>query len=305
MKWVKQARILTDLPGHGWAVSHAAVPIADPGEGGLSRVYFSSRDAKNRSSTGCALVDMSAEPFRVRQVHSEPVLSPGVLGTFDDSGAMASWIVRVGTRRFLYYIGWNLGVTVPFRNAIGLAVSEDGGGTFARYSAGPIIDRDTSDPFFTASSCVLNDDGLWRMWYLSCVGWDVYQGRPRHRYHIKYAESRDGIRWQRTGVVAITFKSDDEYAISRPSVVKDADGYRMWYSYRGAAYRIGYAESADGISWRRADEAAGIDAGPDDWDSEMIEYPFVFDHAGGRYMFYNGNDYGRTGLGLAKLSLDQ
>jgi len=33
----------------------------------------------------------------------------------------------------------------------------------------------------------------------------------------------------------------------------------------------------------------------------MVEYPFVFDHKGGRYMLYNGNGYGRTGFGIAVL----
>jgi hypothetical protein len=31
----------------------------------------------------------------------------------------------------------------------------------------------------------------------------------------------------------------------------------------------------------------------------MVEYPWIFDWQGRRYMLYNGNDYGRTGLGLA------
>ncbi len=33
----------------------------------------------------------------------------------------------------------------------------------------------------------------------------------------------------------------------------------------------------------------------------MICYPFIFDHKGKRYMLYNGNDYGKTGFGLAVL----
>ena len=49
------------------------------------------------------------------------------------------------------------------------------------------------------------------------------------------------------------------------------------------------------------DGSVGIDLSPDGWDSEMIEYPAVFDHKGSRYMLYNGNDYGRTGFGLAIL----
>jgi hypothetical protein len=301
MKWIKRGRLLDEAGRHPWQVSHAAVPIADPVDDHTWRLFFSARDAENRSHTGCALVTLEGGLPRACSIAPQPVLSPGRLGAFDDDGAMASWMTAHGSRRFLYYIGWNRGVTVPFRNAIGLAVSDDEGRSFARYSDGPILDRNSTDPFFTASACVLIEGPLWRMWYLSCVGWEVREGQPRHLYHIKYAESRDGIHWQRTGVVALGFRSADEYAISRPCVLRDGDRYRMWYSYRGRAYRIGYAESADGISWRRLDEAAGIEPGPEAWDAEMIEYPFVFDAAIGRCLLYNGNDYGRTGIGLAVL----
>ena len=33
-------------------------------------------------------------------------------------------------RVLLYYSGWNRGVTVPYRNAVGIAVSDDDGDTF-------------------------------------------------------------------------------------------------------------------------------------------------------------------------------
>jgi hypothetical protein len=84
-------------------------------------------------------------------------------------------------------------------------------------------------------------------------------------------------------------------------VVRDPDMYRMWYCYRGDRYRIGYAESPDGLVWQRKDEQAGIDVSSEGWDSEMLAYPHVFDHEGQRYMLYNGNDYGKTGIGLAVL----
>ena len=77
----------------------------------------------------------------------------------------------------------------------------------------------------------------------------------------------------------------------------------MWYSHRGGAYRIGYAESEDGKSWERMDNTVGITTSASGWDSEMIEYPYVFDHKGTRYMLYNGNGYGKTGFGLAALSV--
>ena len=190
---------------------------------------------------------------------------------------------------------------MPFRNAIGLAISEDRGKTFRKFSEGPIMDRTYMEPHSVASNCVLYDDEIYRMWYLSCTKWVLSGENLKHYYHIKYAESKDGIHWERTGVVAIDFKDDNEYAISVPRVIKENGKYKMWYSYRGKAYRIGYAESKDGISWIRKDEEVGIDVSESGWDSEMICYPFIFDYGSRRYMLYNGNDYGKTGFGLAIL----
>ena len=124
-------------------------------------------------------------------------------------------------------------------------------------------------------------------------------GQPRHYYHIRYAESSDGLRWSRRARPCIDYASPDEYAISRPCVVRDRDAYRLWYASRGAAYRIGYAESADGLDWTRKDADAGLDVSAAGWDSEMVAYPCVFDAGGRRYLLYNGNGYGRTGIGLA------
>lgn len=296
MRWKKLGLVFAPDKNHDWMVSHAAVPFADHVEGDLYSVYFSTRDSKNRSYTGYITIDLK-EPQRVLEISAEPVLSPGEIGTFDDSGTMLSWITRVNDTRYLYYIGWNLGVTVPFRNSIGLAIGNKDQRFEKRH--GPIVDRGFFDPCFVASSCVIFESGLWRMWYLSCIKWAIVEGKPRHWYHLKYAESADGINWVRNGAVCIDFKSPDEYAISRPSVLKENGVYKMWFSYRGSSYRIGYAESVDGIVWTRKDEEAGIDISASGWDSEMIEYPFVFVHKGNRYMLYNGNGYGKTGFGIA------
>ena len=73
----------------------------------------------------------------------------------------------------------------------------------------------------------------------------------------------------------------------------------MWYSYRGPSYRIGYAESADGIVWTRRDSTSVVPPSESGWDSEMTTYPVVVRRGDRLYMLYNGNDYGRTGIGLA------
>ena len=188
---------------------------------------------------------------------------------------------------------------MPFYLNAGLAVSDDGGETFRRVSDAPLLDRSAVDPFLTASPWVLVENGTWRMWYVSGTGWCDSPNGPTHRYHIKYAESSDGVTWKRHGVVAIDYASPSEYAFGRPCVVYDAGLYRMWYWYRGAAYRIGYAESPDGISWTRKDHESVIGVSETGWDSDMVTYPHVFKLDDRWQMLYNGNGYGRTGFGLA------
>jgi hypothetical protein len=298
MYWAKQGLIIAPATAYPWMSQYAAVPTALYLGDHLYRIFFAGRDSQNRSQTEYVDIDIR-KPHQALQVSAQPILSHGSLGQFDEHGAMVTWIVDLGIRQYMYYIGWNIGVSVPFRNALGLAISEDAGKSFYKYAAGPILDRSRFDPCFVASACMLIENGIWRMWYLSCIHWSIQQETAVPHYHIKYAESVDGIEWKRTGVVCIDFKDTDEHAISRPCVIKDGSVYRMWYSYRGHTYRIGYAESYDGIDWQRLDNQAGIDVSLDGWDAEMIEYPYIIEHGPQRYMLYNGNGYGRTGIGLA------
>lgn len=294
--WIKKGLRFAPQSNSGWLHSHATLPIVDRIEGGY-RIYFSSRDTHGRAQVG--FYETGPEFGEVTRVSERPVIGLGPLGAFDDSGVNASWIVNHDNKKYLYYSGWSLGVSVPFYFFDGLAISEDGGDTYRRVSPSPILERSEVDPYLTGSPCVLVEDGRWRMWYVSGTGWEMKDERPQHRYHIKYAESNDGITWKREGFVCIDYKSEDEYAISRPCVVKDGEMYRMWFASRGSSYRIGYAESIDGLKWTRNDELSGIDVSASGWDSEMVAYPYVFEHEGGYYMLYNGNSYGKTGIGLA------
>lgn len=296
MAWEYRGLLLPTPVPVDWAVSHAALPHAHVSPDGRPRLYFSSRDEWGRSHIGGADIEVSPTSAEVR-VSPQPLLDPGARGAFDDSGVTTSCLVSDSDTQYLYYTGWSLARTVPFYLFVGCAVSRDGQ-RFERVSQAPILERSDIDPFLTASPWVLVEDGLWRMWYVSCTEWQIVGGEPRHSYHVKYAESDDGVTWRRAGIVCIDFAHADEHAISRPCVIRDGDVYRMWFSARGPAYRIGYAESSDGVNWERKDAAAGISSSGD-WDSEMQAYPAVFDHDGARYLLYNGNGYGRTGVGWA------
>jgi hypothetical protein len=298
-RWLKGGLLAQAVGQPDWLTSHLAVPSVRPRRDGGLDLYVSSRDRHDRSHV-CRLVLPPDWPDEPPATEFELVLGPGAPGAFDDSGAMATWLHQVDDSVLLYYIGWNRGVTVPFRNALGVAVSHDDGATFAR-PHGPILDRSPHDPCFVASCCISEHEGRFRMWYVSGLRWENEAGSPKPYYHIKHALSADGLHWQREGVVCIDFASRKEHAISRPWVLEDEGRYRMWYSYRETSYRIGYAESDDGLTWTRMDGDVGLTASPSGWDSEMVTYPCVFDHHGSRYMLYNGNGYGRTGVGWAVL----
>ena len=298
MKWKKLGRVFATDNNHPWMLSHAANPVAEHLHDDVFRLYFSCRDAESRSHISFADIDLKP-PFKVLYIAEDPLLAPGGVGTFDDSGVSLSCIRPINGTKYLYYLGWNLGVTVPWRNSIGLAVYDAETNKFNRFSKAPLLDRSDVDPFSISYPFVLEDGEVFRMWYGSNLRWGKDQKDMAHL--IKYAESDDAIHWTRNGIIALQFKNELEYAMSRPCVIKEAGLYKMWYSFRGESYRIGYAESANGITWTRKDEDVGIDVSESGWDSQMVEYPFVFDHKGERYMLYNGNEYGKTGIGLAIL----
>jgi len=296
-RWRKHGRIFLPDGSRWWMKTHAASPIPLALDGDRIRVLISGRDEHSRARIGA--IDLSlADPTKAQAV-AEPLADLGAPGTFDENGMVGGCAVNADGRLYVYYSGFQRGISVPFWFFGGLLVSDDLGLTARRVSQAPVLDRNDSDPIIAGAPWILRENGTWRMWYTAGIRWEGAADQLRHFYHIKYAESDDGVHWQRDGRVAIDFR-EDEYALGRPCVIRDAGGYRMWYSRRGHSYRIGYAESDDGLTWERRDDLAGIDVSPDGWDAEMIEYAAVFDHAGKRWMLYNGNGYGKSGLGLAE-----
>jgi predicted GH43/DUF377 family glycosyl hydrolase len=297
MSWRKLGHIYTPSGARDWAVSHAANPIPEHLGGDRFRIYFSTRDAENRSSVGWVEIDLK-QPQVILAEAEAPVLAPGELGMFDDSGVSIGCIVPVGQKRHLYYMGWKLTVRVPWQNALGLAISEGPDAPFQRVSRFPILPLSEEDPYTISYPWVTREEGVYRMWYGSNIAWGREKADMRHV--LKYASSEDGVSWRRDGRVIVDFADASEYAICKPCVVRDVDAYRMWFCARGPTYRIFEAASPDGLRWTRAPGQAPIDVSTEGWDSEMIEYPCVFDHDGQRYLLYCGNGFAATGFGLAR-----
>ena len=299
MKWSKQGLIFSSCGQYPWMQSHAALPVTMPLGGSLYRVYFASRDSENRAYV-CFLEFDVLMPANIYHISTDYILAPGPLGYFDHDGVLPASIVKNNQELFMFYTGWNRGARTPlWYGAIGLAVSEDNGITFRKMFSTPIMARSEFDPCLVASPCVMIESGIWRMWYVSGLKWQESGESLKSCYHIKYAESKDGIHWVRSGLICLDLE-EGESNIARPCVIKDDGIYKMWYSFEfGQGYRIGYAESPDGYAWTRMDNEVGIDLSESGWDSKAMAYPWVFFHEGNKYMLYNGNEFGREGFGLA------
>lgn len=306
--WEKKGLIFNVNGEFDWNKSHAQVPVVDVLTDSL-RIYYATRNAAGQSNISYFEVD-KMNPEKVLYIHNTTLLDFGKFGAFDDCGVMPTSIININNRKFLYYIGWTTRGTVPYQNAIGLAISEDGGKTFQKYSEGPIITINHREPYFSGTAYVMQDSGVFKMWYLSCVKWIKKDDAIEPLYNIKYAESLNAIDWLQTGKVAIDL-AENEGGLASASVLKIGNRYHMWYGVRGIfdyrkfkdqSYKIGYAISNDGNDWIRKDKEVGITISENSWDSEMISYPCVIQNGNDLIMFYNGNGFGRSGIGYAVIS---
>jgi hypothetical protein len=303
VRWEKLGRVYVARGEQPWAQSRAFLPTTLVlGDRIRAFVAFLDEDLVGR----VGWVDMDAsDPTRVLGVSERPVLDAGPPGAFDEHGVNPICLLRRNGALWLYYLGWQRGTDVPYRMLTGLAVSDDDGATFRRHSPEPVLGRTDAEQDLRTGLFVLPaPDGGFRGWYSAGASWLESEGRVRPTYGLRYIESPDGIAWPDAGTPCMEPAAPDEYALSRPFVAEAGGRLRMWYSIRSHSrgYRMGYAESADGVSWARRDEEMGIDVSGQGWDSEMIHSGYVQETASGTYLFYNGNGYGETGFGVAVLA---
>ena len=303
MKWQKLGRLYSVDRLHPKLYSHAANPLPVQLDGDVFRIFFSSRDRHNRSSVGA--VDIDIVKGVVTNEISEPVFEYGPEGSFYDSGVSIGNVYEAGGQRFILFMGWQNPEGSHWRGDVGqLELSDDF--TLTLTSNDPFMRSDREDPVSLSYPWVTKfSDQNYKMWYGSTVTWDGGNGEMVHV--IKEAESGDGKNWRKTGV-EVPHNIGIAQAFSKPTVaMRDANILDMWFSYRsgdGTPYRIGRAEGTREGDWKLCLDDAGIDVSKGGWDSEMIEYPYVFDHGENRYMLYNGNGFGKSGFGLAVLEHD-
>jgi predicted GH43/DUF377 family glycosyl hydrolase len=305
MRWKKLGLVYRPDGTYPWAQTHAMIPTPVRLTQDTVRVFVTFCDVNGVGRPG--FVDVSAEdPTQVVAISPEPLLDIGRPGTFDENGVVACSVVPVSDDKFyMYYVGFELGTKIRYRLLTGLAVSEDDGRTFRRWSETPILERSLSELYFRCGPCCIHGGFGFRLWYVAGSEWTDVDGKQMPVYDLRYAESADGMHWPDHGDVQIPVTEPDEHGFGRPYVIaKPGGGWRMFYSVRRrslGAYRLGYAESDDGRHWKRMDDHLNLDVSPEGFDSEAIMYAAPIELEGKLYLFYNGNQFGRDGFAVAVL----
>ena len=301
MNWKRLGRIVEANPKLGWSQQFAAIPTVRILNEDVLRVYYYSMD--NEFNGRISYVDVSSNnPTDIIFRSEKVLLDIGTPTSFDDGGVCPLQFLQHENGNWLYYLGVQRTTDVPYRYFAGVS-KEQVDGSFQRFQANPVLLPTKSEPDIRSAVSIVKEENLFRMWYVGASGWIEINGKSVPTYRIHHAVSTDGLNWEVDQHDCIQFQNEDEFGFGRPWVMKTDFGFEMYYSVRtkSMGYRLGYATSADGYTWERKDRELNFSVGSEDWENESVCYPCVVDVNGKRYLFYNGNQNGKTGFGVAVL----
>ena len=306
MEWIKQGLIFDPelYPRDSYLKSHAANPLPIHKYGSIFRIFYSGRDIGNRSSIGYFDYDFDANS--IVEVGPSASLIYGQKGTFYQDGISLGCSYKHEGSTYILFMGWQNPTNEHWRGDIGrIKLTADY--ELEVCSETPILELSDEDPISFSYPCAFESEEGMHIIYGSTLEWEE---SDREMIHVfKQAVSKDKIHWIPTGL-AVPFKLNYAQAFSRPTIlIGELGDQHLWFSYRsgnGQAYRIGYAYRKNiSCNWELKLEEAGISVSPTGWDSQMIEYPYVFRHKHQVLMLYNGNGFGKTGIGVARLKNDR
>lgn len=320
--WKKRGRILAP----GFAGTESSNLLSAPSvvklKNGRLRLYFWARNGEGAASTekGRALTNhiyaAEADPKNPTEwtlVRPDPMLSANPVGTMNNAGPAFPFVVsREDGPWLLYYCTW--GSWAPkgqISNRTALAISHDEGITWSvmKEPVLPLGKPGEWDSALSGSVSVLRTSPRkFEMWYTAGYYGPYNDGTTNLIASIGYATSTDGVEWTKRKTPALAARENAipnfEAVISKPCVIRLNGIYNMWYSRRtndGRGYRLAYARSKDGIHWDRILDDNVIDYSPDGFDSKNLSYPNIIEMGDELWMFYVGNQFGSTGIGLATI----
>lgn len=222
---------------------------------------------------------------------TNPVLSPGPTGTWDDQDVAHPWVVRDHQTGnfFMWYTGESSTTGI---HQIGYARSSDGV-NWTKETSNPVISTGPLAPWDTEvfNPVIMHspggDDSTSHK-YKAWVTGICQAGQWRALYYT----SPYGVNWTpgHSGpVLDVGPSAWDAEGVSPCSVIKNGSQYRMWYLGRSGqgAQSVGYATSSDGVNWTKYSGNPVFTGVNGRWDTKV--YYFQVRYARGMYrMSYTG-----------------
>jgi len=155
------------------------------------------------------------------------------------------------------------------------------------------------------SSVIVLDDGLWAMYFHTLSLGEIGRATAPSPLGPWTADPEPVLRPGTDG-------DWDDAGLAWPSLVRDKEGWRMYYAGRtSGGLAIGLATSPDGVRWTKDDdpETAGapyvhsdpVLVGEVDWETGRVDRPRVTASPDGWVMLYQGGPYvERRGLALSR-----
>lgn len=304
MIWEKMGQIWRASDHLDWGSMGTLTPTPYLLDVGLIRVFCGLRDRMGIGRIGYFDVEED-NPKKVVNFSKKPILDIGSPGMFDDNGMLLGDLIKVGNELRMYYVGFQLATRAKFLAFGGLAISKDNGATFKRFKQAPVIDRDESGSFIRAIHGIRQlKDGKFQAWFSEGASWEYIGSKPYPNYSVATLTSDDGLTFVKDAGKKIKIQNLGEYRLGRSRVFSLNENHHILtftYGKTNGEYQSGYAYSKDLKNWERQDNW-GLYPGPEDFDSRHLAYPALIKNSKGDvYCFYNGNDMGGGGVGLAKL----
>lgn len=194
-----------------------------------------------------------------------PVIPHGERGDCDAFSSSSASVLRIGDQWFLWYGGIS---QVPYLAGICLATSTDGH-VWTKYPKNPVLNFNPylqAEAFVVAKPHILFEEGVFKMWY-SAKGFG--NGSSLGDYRVCYAESCDGIHWDRfpnNPVLVPSAEGWDQAMVEYAEVLHDGSRYHMWFcgdGYGQIGYAVGESRASVSVQTR-----SGLTPVPDDGWSE-------------------------------------
>jgi hypothetical protein len=293
MNWEKLGQIYQVNNKNPYLLTHASNPLASHLKDDVFRIYYNGRDKTNKSSVSYVDIDIISKT--IINDPKIPILTYGEENSFYSHGISIGNIWKQDNKFYIGFMGWQIRENNHWRGDIGKFEIK---GDKAKKPT-LLLESNEEDPISLSYPHIEYDEGVYKMWYGSTIDWNSENGEMIHV--LKYSTSFKGKTWSSKGV-SLPYILGKAQAFSRPTLLKINNKWNMWYSYRsgdGTLYRIGHSQSEN--NQFKLNSSPNLDVSSKGWDSEMVCYPFVFEHKNEVYMLYNGNDHGVEGFGLAKL----